>query len=199
MTILSKVLVGASLVAVTAVVAGIAIVAISCKTTPAGKAFTASGAERDPGEILAIGDKAQDFTANDQDGKVIKLGDYLGNKSVVMIFYPGDETPGCTSQLCAARDAFDLYAKADAVVLGVNPAGEESHKKFAEKQKYQFSLLADTDGSIIRNYGARGLAGVVNRTVYVIGKDGTIVFAERGMPATKTILAAIEKANATGG
>lgn len=195
MSLISKIVIGASALALTVVVVGVAFVAASCRTTPSGKAFAADGTERDPSQILAVGDLAPDFEAKDQNGQTVRLADYKGQKSVVMIFYPMNETPGCTAQLCAARDAFDQYKKADAVVLGVNPADAESHKKFAEAQNYQFSLLADTDGAIVRNYGTRGLAGVVNRTVYVVGKDGRIAFAQRGMPATKDILAAIETAN----
>ena len=160
-------------------------------TSPSGTAVDAAGQERDPSQILAVGETAPDFAVPDQHGNVIRMADFRGQRNVVMIFYPANETPGCTRQLCAARDSFDQYIAADAVVLGVNPASQESHLSFASNHDLPFSILADTEGEVIRNYGTRGTMGVTTRTVYVIGKDGKVKFAERGMPDTEKILAAI--------
>jgi peroxiredoxin Q/BCP len=160
-------------------------------TAPSGTAVDAAGNERDPSQILAVGEVAPDFSVPDQNGETVKLADFKGKRNVVLIFYPANETPGCTRQLCAARDSFDKYLAAEAAVLGVNPADSASHLSFANNHSLPFPLLADTDGAMVRNYGSRGMGGVTTRTVYVIGKDGKIIFAERGMPETDKILAAI--------
>lgn len=185
MTLLSKV--RATSAAILAATASIACVA----TSPSGEARDASGETRDPGRMLAVGEKAPPFEVEDQFGNPIRLEDFRGEHNVVLIFYPGNDTPGCTRQLCAARDDFARYSAKDAMVFGVNPASAESHAAFAEKFSFPFPLLVDKDGRMIRDYGCRGIGGVTTRTVYVIDKEGTVVFAERGMPDTDTILAAI--------
>lgn len=101
---------------------------------------------------LSVGDKAPDFTANDQDGKKISLHDYKGSK-VVLYFYPKDDTPGCTMEACNLRDNIDHLSKAGYVVLGVSADDEASHKAFQEKYSLPFSLVADTDKSINKSYG----------------------------------------------
>jgi peroxiredoxin Q/BCP len=141
--------------------------------------------------MLTVGSTAPNFTAQDDRGQTVKLADFSGKKNVVLIFYPMNETPGCTAQLCTARDDWKKYQEAGVQVFGVNTADQESHRKFAENHNFPFPLLADTEGAIVKDFGARGLMGMVKRTVYVIGKDGRILFAERGMPSTQTILAAI--------
>jgi len=176
------------------VAAAVALLAASCvATSPSGAgSVDASGAARDPGEILAVGDPAPAFTSRDHRGNAVRLADYRGKQNVVLIFYPGDDTPGCTKQLCTARDDYSRYEGLDAVVFGVNPADAESHAKFAEKYDFPFGILVDSDGAVIRAYGCRGIGGITTRTVYVIDKAGRIAFAERGMPATDDILAALK-------
>jgi peroxiredoxin Q/BCP len=169
------------------------LLGVACvSTAPSGAAVDAAGQERDPSQMLLVGEVAPDFAVSDQNGKVVRMADFKGKNNVVMIFYPANETPGCTRQLCAARDSFDQYMAADAVVLGVNPASREDHLSFANNHNFPFSLLADTEGEVIRNYGCRGLTGLTTRTVYVIGKDGKVKFAQRGMPETEDILAALK-------
>lgn len=145
--------------------------------------------ERDPSVILAVGERAPDFAVEDHHGNPVRLADYRGRQNVVLIFYPVNETPGCTRQLCAARDAWDDYTAAEVQVFGVNPASAESHRAFAENHNFPFPLLVDTEEQVIRAYGTKGERHT-QRTVYGIDKSGTIVFAERGMPETETILAA---------
>ncbi len=93
---------------------------------------------------LQIGSKAPDFTVNDQDGKPVKLSDFKGKK-VVLYFYPKDMTPGCTAEACDLRDNYTLLQKRGYEVLGVSTDSEKLHKKFIEKEKLPFTLLADTD------------------------------------------------------
>jgi thioredoxin-dependent peroxiredoxin len=141
-------------------------------------------------KMLSIGSVAPDFSLVTEKGDTVHLADFKGKKNVVLIFYPGDQTPGCTKQLCAIRDDFSQFEAKNAVVYGVNPAGKESHQKFIDKQHYQFSLLIDKDKKVAQLYGAKGL--MVKRTVVVIDKEGTIAYYKQGMPPNSEILAAIK-------
>ncbi len=151
-----------------------------------------TGATQDPSEMLSVGQKAPDFAVQDESGQMHRLSDYTGNEKLVLVFYPGDNTPGCTAQLCAIRDDWSQFQDSEVAVLGVNPAGSESHSKFAEKYDFPFPLLVDSEEEMIRAYGAQGAMGFPKRTVYAIDKDGVIVFAERGMPANSEILASLD-------
>jgi peroxiredoxin Q/BCP len=143
---------------------------------------------------LAVGDKAPDFTLKDQDGTEVTLSDFKGKKNVVLVFYPGDMTPGCTMQLCAIRDDWSKFVRTDTVVFGMNHGDAESHKLFIKKHAFPFPLLIDKDKKISTRYGAMKKffkAMVIKRTVVVVGKDGTILFLKRGMPKDADILKAI--------
>jgi thioredoxin-dependent peroxiredoxin len=140
--------------------------------------------------MVSIGSKAPDFTLVSEKGDTVRLSDFIDKKNVVLIFYPGDQTPGCTKQLCAIRDDYSQFEKKNAVVFGVNPAGAESHKKFIEKQHYQFSLLIDEGQKVAELYGAKGLT--VKRTVVVVDAKGMIAYYKQGMPPNSEILAAIK-------
>jgi peroxiredoxin Q/BCP len=128
----------------------------------------------------AEGEVAPDFTLDDQDGRPVSLS-ILRGRPVVLYFYPKDDTPGCTKEACAFRDARADYEAAGARVLGVSPDNVASHKKFAEKYGLPFTLLADPDKAVCQAYGVwkektlygRKFMGVV-RTTFVIGPDGTI-------------------------
>ena len=141
-------------------------------------------------KMLSIGSVAPDFTLISEKDDTVRLADFKGKKNVVLIFYPGDQTPGCTRQLCSVRDDYAQFEQKDAAVFGVNPAGKESHKKFIEKQRYQFSLLIDEGQKVAKLYGAKGL--MVKRTVVVIDKNGKIAYYKKGMPPNTEILAAIK-------
>jgi thioredoxin-dependent peroxiredoxin len=141
-------------------------------------------------KMLSIGSIAPDFSLFSEKGDTIRLADFKGKKSVVLIFYPGDQTPGCTKQLCAIRDDYSQFEKKNAIVFGVNPAGKDSHKKFIEKQHYQFSLLIDEGQKVAELYGAKGL--MVKRTVVVIDAEGNIAYYKQGLPPNSEILASIK-------
>ncbi len=147
---------------------------------------------QDVGGVLSVGSPAPDFTLADQDGNPVRLADFRGKKNVVLIFYPGDDTPGCTKQLCAARDDYAAYQAAEAVVFGVNPQSPQSHKDFIAKNNYPFPLLVDQDMKAAALYRCKGDQKNV-RTVYGIDKNGTIVFAQPGMPETAEILKPFQK------
>ncbi len=104
---------------------------------------------------LQIKDKAPEIKLSDQDGKVRKLSDYKG-KWVLVYFYPKDDTPGCTKEACAIRDDFDNFDKLKLKVFGISADSVKSHKKFADKYKIPFTLLADEEKKTIKEYGVWG-------------------------------------------
>ena len=101
---------------------------------------------------LKVGDKAPDFSVNDQDGNPVKLSDMRGKK-VVLYFYPKDMTPGCTAEACNLRDNYKSMQKKGYEILGVSTDNEKLHRKFIEKEKLPFRLLADTEKKIHDSYG----------------------------------------------
>lgn len=126
------------------------------------------------------GTKAPDFTLPDQDGKMHTLSAYQG-KWVLLYFYPKDDTPGCTAQACAIRDAEPDFKKLKAVVLGISVDTVKSHKKFAEKYGLPFTLLADEDKKVVKKYGVWGLKKFmgreyegVMRTSFLVDPEGKI-------------------------
>ena len=140
--------------------------------------------------LLKIGDLAPDFTLQSSDGNTVRLSDYFGKNSVVLIFYPGDHTPGCTKQLCAIRDDFSAFQKKTIMVFGVNPATIGSHQSFVKAQGFPFPLLVDINQTMAKNYGCDSWP-MVKRTVYAINKKGEIVFVASGMPSPDEILNSI--------
>lgn len=137
-----------------------------------------------------VGDIAPDFEAVDEQGKTHSLGSYKG-KTVVLYFYPKDDTPGCTTEACGFRDSFAAYRKKGAIVLGVSPDDAKSHAKFKQKHELPFPLLVDTDKKICNEYGVwkeksmygRKYMGV-ERSTFVIGPDGRIKAAWRKVSVT---------------
>jgi thioredoxin-dependent peroxiredoxin len=130
---------------------------------------------------LKTGDPAPDFEAPADSGDVIRLRDFLGKK-VILYFYPKDDTSGCTAQACGFRDAFPRIERAGAVVLGVSPDGQESHRRFKQKHDLPFTLLVDADHSIAEKYGAWGEKSMygrkyfgIIRSHFVIDSDGRLL------------------------
>jgi thioredoxin-dependent peroxiredoxin len=121
---------------------------------------------------LTIGSDAPAFTVKDTNGNTVSLSDFQG-KTVVLYFYPKDDTPGCTKQACSFRDAQPNYQNKDVVVLGVSADNEASHQAFTQKYNLNFPLLADTNQSLIKAYDVDG-GGYAKRVTYVIDGTGTI-------------------------
>jgi peroxiredoxin Q/BCP len=147
--------------------------------------------------MLNVGQQAPDFDLEDERGNRVRLADFRGKSSVVLMFYPADNTPGCTKQLCTARDDYDKYVAAGVAVFGVNPGSVESHQKFAAKHGFKTPLLLDNGGKVSRTYDALmpiPLLTLVNRTVVGIDREGVVRFYERGMPPTSRILEAMAAA-----
>ena len=121
------------------------------------------------------GDPAPDFEATTTDGKRVSLEDFRGRK-LVMYFYPKDDTPGCTKQACSLRDHNAEIKAKGAAVLGVSTQGEESHRKFTDKYRLNFPLLADTDGAVGRAYGTLGGGGLVSKLKSAAGMADRVTF-----------------------
>ena len=136
-----------------------------------------------------IGKPAPGFALQAGDGKTYRLEDCAG-KPVVLVFYPMDNTPGCNKQLSALRDDQDKFDRAGAVIFGVNPGGEASHRNFCDGFGFRFPLLSDPELRVAQAYGAaRGSTN--RRTVVVIGPDGLVKFHRHGMPTDDEILEAL--------
>lgn len=140
---------------------------------------------------LHIGTQAPNFRLKDQKGQEVRLSDFKGKQPIVLIFYPGDLTPGCTMQLCAIRDDWNKFVKAGIAVFGINHADANSHQTFIKKYTFPFPLLIDTGKKVSARYGATKplfKAMVINRTVVGIDKQGMIRYLKRGMPKNAEIL-----------
>ncbi|HEY9296936.1 MAG TPA: peroxiredoxin [Phormidium sp.] len=141
---------------------------------------------------LSVGTAAPAFTAKDTNGNTVSLSDFAG-KTVVLYFYPKDDTPGCTKQACSFRDNYADYQGKDVVVLGVSKDDESSHQQFTEKFNLPFPLLADTDGAIIKAFDVDG-GGYAKRVTYVIDGSGNIIHVDSSVNTSthaQDILAAI--------
>jgi peroxiredoxin Q/BCP len=112
----------------------------------------------------------------------------MRGRQVALIFYPGDDTPGCAKQLCQFRDSWEAARARGIEVFGVNPQGASSHGRFREKYHLPFPLLVDEGRKVAALYHAGG--PIVRRTVYLIGPDGSIRFARRGMPSPGEVMGA---------
>jgi len=129
---------------------------------------------------IDAGIKAPDFMLPDENGENVTLSAFRGQK-VILYFYPKDDTPGCTTEACNFRDDYSAFEKAGVVILGVSPDSSQSHAKFKQKYHLPFPLLADEDHKVCELYevwGKKSMYGReyfgVNRTTYLIGKDGMI-------------------------
>lgn len=139
-----------------------------------------------------IGSIAPDFNAENQKGETISLKKLLkSGQKVLLVFYPADQTAGCTTQLCGVRDVFQDYKKVGVTILGINQAGAESHQKFIDKNNYPFDILIDTDRKISENYGQlKFMFGhkSIKRGVYLINTDGSILYTIQGQQDNQLIL-----------
>jgi peroxiredoxin Q/BCP len=125
---------------------------------------------------VEIGQVAPDFTlpgVRGRDRRDYTLSEYRGQR-VVLAFYPGDDTPGCTRQMCSYRDNYDDFTGVDAVVLGISPQDVDSHETWIEKRDLPFPLLADTEKKVIEMYGVGAPIIGVRRSVFLIDPEGIV-------------------------
>jgi thioredoxin-dependent peroxiredoxin len=131
--------------------------------------------------MIEVGQDAPDFTLpgiENGEKRDYTLSEYRGRK-VVLAFYPGDNTPGCTRQMCSYRDNLDDLTATGAVLLGISPQDVASHEAWAAKKGFSFPLLADVDKKVIEAYGVGAPLINVRRSVFVVDPAGKVVFADR--------------------
>lgn len=140
---------------------------------------------------LQTGTQAPDFSLPDQTGKLISLSDFKG-RNLIIVFYPKDQTPGCTQQLCALRDDMALFKNLGTAIIASNPGSAESHARFAEKQGYHFPILVDAEQVMAESYHVLKPEGGIQRTVYILDGQGVIRYTKQGLPPDTELEAAIE-------
>jgi thioredoxin-dependent peroxiredoxin len=124
---------------------------------------------------IGVGDKVPDFTLPSQSGEEVRLYDRLGERVVVLYFYPKDNTSGCTAEACAFRDSHETFTDAGAEVIGVSSDSADKHASFAGQHNLPFTLLSDKGGKVRKSYGVPTVLGVIpGRVTYVIDRTGTV-------------------------
>ncbi len=124
---------------------------------------------------VQLGDQAPDFTLPNQAGKSVSLSDFVGKTSIVLYFYPKDDTPGCTTEACAFRDSYEVFKDAGAEVIGVSSDSAASHQQFAAKHRLPFVLLSDSHGAVRKRYGVPTTFGLLpGRVTYILDKQGIV-------------------------
>lgn len=141
---------------------------------------------------LLPGDSAPDFTAMATGGQHLSLHELRG-QPVILVFYPMDNTPGCTIQLCALRDQWGRLKEHEVAVLGINPGNLDSHEKFARQHHYPFPLVVDENGEIARRYGVKRTMGVNQRTVFVLDGEGVVRYSKEGLPSVGELMAVVQQ------
>ena len=139
---------------------------------------------------IEVGQSAPDFSLPDSMGNQVSLSSYKGKSNVLLIMYPGDDTPGCTKQLCSVRDNYEDFGKLNTVVIGINHADANSHNKFISKYGLKNPILIDEGRNVIKQYNAIGsFMGHTStkRSVILIDKVGIIRWIERGLPSQEEI------------
>lgn len=129
---------------------------------------------------VGVGDRAPDFTLPGTGGREYSLSDYAG-QPVVLVFYPGDDTPVCTRQLNTYNDDLAEFEQVGAQVLAISAQDVTSHERFAGKHGFNFPLLADTDKQVAAAYGTLGPLGFPRRSVFVVDASGIIRYAHRAI------------------
>jgi len=128
-------------------------------------------------DALDVGDPAPDAASRDENGKVVRLADFYSDGFTLVYFYPKADTPGCTAQACSLRDGFAELQERGVRVIGVSSDGPEAQRRFKEKNRLPFTLLADEDHAIAKAFGVRLLLGMTHRQAFLI-KDGRVVWRD---------------------
>ena len=149
---------------------------------------------------ISVGDQAPDFSLPGTGNQNYSLSAYKG-KTVVLVFYPGDNTPVCTKQLVCYNNELAQFSELDAQVLAVSGQDLESHEKFATQHGFQFPLLADTEKAVARAYGTLGPLGIPRRSIFVIDASGVVRYVHRALVGVTfrpvdELIGAISAANA---
>ncbi|HXG30173.1 MAG TPA: peroxiredoxin [Thermodesulfobacteriota bacterium] len=140
-----------------------------------------------------IGDKAPDIEAETYGGKRIRLSDFKNKKTVVLYFYPKDNTPGCTKEACSMRDRAEEFEKLGVQILGVSTDSVKSHEGFRDRYNLVFPLLSDKERNIIKAYGVESDHGSARRVTFLIDKSGVIRYIWHKVDTSRHAEEVIEK------
>jgi thioredoxin-dependent peroxiredoxin len=141
--------------------------------------------------LIDVGTDAPDIQAKTGSGKDFRLSDLKGKSRAMLVFYPKDFTPGCTTQLVHVQQRLEDIRKAGVEPFGVNPDDADSHGKFCDAYDLEFELLVDENKAAAEAYGAVKPEGGILRSVFVVGRDGKIMFAREGAPSWDDVRAGI--------
>jgi thioredoxin-dependent peroxiredoxin len=130
-----------------------------------------------------VGDPAPEFTLAGYPEGDYALSDYRG-RHVVLVFYPGDATPVCTTQLTSYNEQLSVFEELDAQVLAISPQDVDSHRRWSDERAFRFPLLADTDRAVGEQYGIVGPLGSYRRSIFVVDGTGTLTYVHRSLVAT---------------
>ena len=148
---------------------------------------------------LKVGDQIPDFSLKDQNGDVFSSANLRGKKALVLFFYPKDGTSECTKQACSFRDSYEEFTELGAEVVGISSDTEKSHSRFADKYRFPFKLLADTDNEVKHLFKVKNsLLIVPGRETYVVDSTGEIIMVFNSMKANghmKRAIKALKKNN----
>ncbi|MDB9393265.1 peroxiredoxin [Microcystis aeruginosa] len=124
---------------------------------------------------IKVGDRVPDFSLPSQTGTTVNISDLIGKKSLVIYFYPKDDTPGCTAESCAFRDSYEVFTDAGAEVIGISADSPQSHQQFAQKYNLPFTLLSDSDNRVRKLFGVPSTLFVLpGRVTYIIDQEGIV-------------------------
>jgi thioredoxin-dependent peroxiredoxin len=128
--------------------------------------------------MLKVDNKIPEFSLPDQTGKVFDIKNVIGQKNLVIYFYPKDDSPGCTKEACSFRDHYEEFVKADAIVIGISSQSVDSHVKFIKKYKLPYMLLSDEDNKVHKMFGVKSSSDglIPGRVTFVVDKTGTIIY-----------------------
>lgn len=143
---------------------------------------------------LQVGDRAPKFSLNAHPGGTVSLDDFLGKKNVILAFYPKDDTPGCTKEMCSFSDDLSKFNSENTQVFGISCDTLESHSKFASKYSLGLTLLADDQCEVGKQFGtiAEGKR-TSERVLFVIDKQGVVRYIHQGMPNNEELLGVVQK------
>jgi thioredoxin-dependent peroxiredoxin len=136
-------------------------------------------------EALGVGEPAPDFALPSASGETVRLSDFRGKAEVVLFFYPKDNSPACTLEACSFRDSHEAFREAGAEVIGISADSADSHRRFSERFRLPFILLADVDGAVRAQYGVPRTLGLFpGRVTYLIDRDGIVrhIFSSQFQP-----------------
>ncbi len=151
---------------------------------------------------VQVGDPAPDFTLESHDGSMISLSDFRGRQTVVLFFYPKDETPVCTKEACGFRDSYQEFTRCGAAVLGISSDSRDSHRLFAAGHDLPYPLLTDQEAAVRKTYGVPRTLGIMpGRVTYVIDRQGVVrhifnsmMFADRHVEQALEVVRSLQRA-----